>query len=295
MGRARRDAVAGHPGGRQDRPVRIRVARRHVRRPQRTLPPDRQRGALLGRRRDRHGPLRHLARGRRDLRLRHARPARRVGPAVLRRRGRPEGGRLLRLRAAGGFGRLRDDHAGHATTRPRTSGCSPARRRGSPTAASPRSMSWSPRSTPSLGARGQAAFIVPPGTRGPGGEPYHQEARPARVAHRGRVPRRRTRPRALPAGRQGEAGRPAGPCPGGRHREGPGGDGHLRGQPPHRGRPGAGHRARRVRVRAGVRRTARGVRPADHREPVDRVRPGRHPYRDRGRAPADLAGRMDGP
>ena len=52
------------------------------------------------------------------------------------------------------------------TTRPRTSGSSTGRRPGPPTAASPTSTSSSPRWTRELGSRGQAAFVIPPGTPG---------------------------------------------------------------------------------------------------------------------------------
>jgi acyl-CoA dehydrogenase len=66
---------------------------------------------------------------------------------------------------------------------------------------------------PELKGRGQASFIVPPGTKGLSPGPEVQEAR---------HPCRRTPPRscsttcacpALPARRQGEARRQAGPCP----------------------------------------------------------------------------------
>ena len=61
-----------HPGGREDRPLRLRGARPVLRRPDRPDAADRQRGALLGRRRHRHGDHGHLARRRRDLRPGHA-------------------------------------------------------------------------------------------------------------------------------------------------------------------------------------------------------------------------------
>src|SRR4051795_7912026 len=55
VGRARGDALADHPGGRQDRPLRLRVDRPVLGRPDRPDAAGRQRGALLGRRRDRYG------------------------------------------------------------------------------------------------------------------------------------------------------------------------------------------------------------------------------------------------
>ncbi len=110
--------------------------------------------------------LRHRARRRRDLRHRHPRPAARVGAAVLRRRGRAEGRRVL-----------------HAPSR-----------RPAPTSAAMRTRARYDEATdewvlsgqkayatnggianvhvvtaavdPELGSRGQAAFVVPPGTPG---------------------------------------------------------------------------------------------------------------------------------
>ena len=98
--------LAGRAGGGQDRALRLRVDRAVLGRPVRAHLPDRQRGALLGRRRDRHVDLRHDAGGRGHLRLGHARAAGRVGAAVLRRRERRQGRRLLRLRARRRLGRL---------------------------------------------------------------------------------------------------------------------------------------------------------------------------------------------
>ncbi len=140
-----------------------------------------------------------------------------------------------------------------------------------------------------------------PGTQGPWsgllrGAPRHegpdpgsevQEARHPRVAHRRGRARRRARPRPLPARRQGEARRQAGPGSlGWAHRREAAGDGHVRGHPPVRRRPGARHRPRRLRVLAGVRQGAQGLRPADHHEPGDRLQAGQHGRRDRRRPPA---------
>ena len=110
---------------------------------------DRQRGALLGRRRHRHGDHGHLARRRGHLRPGHRRADRRVDPAVLRH-GRRAGGRgLLRLRARRRLGRLLPAHARGLRRGRRTSGSSTARRRGRPTAGSPACTWSSPRSTAS--------------------------------------------------------------------------------------------------------------------------------------------------
>ena len=63
----------------------------------------------------------------------------------------------------------------------------------------------------------------------------------------------------------------------------PGGRAHR-----HR-RAGDRHGARGVRARRSPTRASAGVRQADHRAPGDRLPPGRHGDRDRGRAPAVLA------
>ena len=79
-----------------------------------------------------------------------------------------------------------------------------------------------------------------------------QEARPARLAHRGRLPRRLPRPGRLPARRQGEARRAPRARARGRQGQAAGGDGDLRGQPPDGRRAGDRHRARGLRVRAAA-------------------------------------------
>ncbi len=98
--------LAGGAGGGQDRALRLRVDRAVLGRSLGADLPAGQRGAFLGRRRDRHVDLRHHPGGRRDLRLGHARADGRVGAAVLRHRGRRQGRRLLRLRARRRLGRL---------------------------------------------------------------------------------------------------------------------------------------------------------------------------------------------
>ena len=63
---------------------------------------------------------------------------------------------------------------------------------------------------PALGSRGQASFIVPPGTPGPVAGPEVPQARRPGIAHgRGRA-RRRPRAWPVPGRRQGPAGRQAG-------------------------------------------------------------------------------------
>ena len=151
---------------------------------------------------------------------------------------------------------------------------------------------------PDLGSKGHASFIVPPGTPGLSPGPEVQEARHPRLAHRRGRPGGRADPRPLPARRQGEARRAAGPRPGAgqerrRARE-ERGDGHLRGVPPGGRRHGGRHRARRVRGGAGVRQDPRAVRPADHRQPGRRLPARRHAHPDRRRPAAGLARVLDG-
>ena len=179
-------------GGGQDRPLRLRLhGQRHARRPHRPHPAGRHRGAVLGRRRHRPVDLRLGPGRRRHHRQRHPRAGHRVGAAVLRHARQGQARRLLRERARRRLRRVARCAPGPSTTRPRTSGCSTAPRRGSPTAASPTSTwSWPP-STPSSRAAGQASFIVPPGHAGPVAGPEVQEARHPRLAHRrGRARRR---------------------------------------------------------------------------------------------------------
>ena len=141
VGREGADAVADHPGGRQDRPLRLRRPGAVLRRPDRPDAADRQRGAVLGRRRHRHGDHGHLARRRRDLRPGHGRADRRVDPALLRHARRRQGRRLLRLGAQRRLRRLRRAHQREVRRGRRRVGASTARRRGPPTAASPTSTS----------------------------------------------------------------------------------------------------------------------------------------------------------
>ncbi len=214
---------------------------------------DRQRGAVLGRRRHRHVDHGHVAGRRRDLRPGHARADRRVDPAVLRHASTSR--RSPRSASPSPTPAPTSPRCAPApgTTRPPTSGSSTARRRGRPTAASPTCTSSSPRSTAELGSRGQAAFVIPPGTPGPQPGREGQEARPARLAHRRRLPRRRAPARPLPARRQGEARRAPRPGPRGPQGAQPGRDGDLRGHPPDGRRAGDRHRPRGLRVRARLR------------------------------------------
>ena len=71
---------------------------------------------------------------------------------------------------------------------------------------------------PELRARGQASFVVPPGTQGAEPGPEVRQARHPRLAHRRGGARPRPRARLLPARRQGQARRAAGPRPRGHAR-----------------------------------------------------------------------------
>ena len=149
---------------------------------------------------------------------------------------------------------------------------------------------------PELKGRGQASFVVPPGTKGLSmGQKYKKHG--IRASHTSEVVLDDVRvPGALPARRQGEARREAGPGPRGRPHAArqAAGHGHLRGHPPGRRRPGPRRRPRRLRVLARVRQGARGLRPADHHEPGHRLQAGRHEDGDRRRPPARAPGRVDG-
>ena len=148
---------------------------------------------------------------------------------------------------------------------------------------------------PDLGSRGQAAFIVPPGTPGLVGSKKLKKLG-LRASHTAdvflddvRVPGS-----ACSAARRGWTSGWPGP-------------GRAAARPARRrcvrsSRPGPTVGAQAL----GIARAAYEysleyaknrvtVRPADHREPGDRVHPGRHAYRDRRRTAAGLAGGVDGP
>ena len=146
-----------------------------------------------------------------------------------------------------------------------------------------------------LGSRGHAAFVIPPGTKG-----CEQGAKVKkhglRASHTADVHLDDCRvPGACLLGGKEKLDERLARVREGKKAEVAGGDADLRGEPADGRRPGARHRPRRLRVRARVRQRARAVRPRDHREPVDRLRPGRHEAGDRRRPPARLARRLDGP
>ena len=104
---------------------------------------------------------------------------------------------------------------GPSTTRPRTSGSSTARRPGSPTAASPTSTWWWPRSIRSSDPRAGQLHRAPQHPGAFPGPEVPEDGHPG-LPYRGGHPRRLPGAGALPARRQGQAGRTAGPGPRGK-------------------------------------------------------------------------------
>ena len=148
---------------------------------------------------------------------------------------------------------------------------------------------------PELGSRGQAAFVIPPGTKGlEQGTKVKKHG--LRASHTADVFLDDCRiPGSCLLGGKEKLDERLARAREGTKSEGPGRHADVRGQPPHRRRAGARHRPRRLRVRARLRQGARAVRQADHREPGDRLRARRHEDGDRRRAPAGLARLLDGP
>ena len=147
---------------------------------------------------------------------------------------------------------------------------------------------------PELRGRGQASFVVPPGTPGlTMGQKFKKHG--IRASHTAEVVLDDVRVpgSCLLGGKEKLDERLA------RAREG----GSSRGQAamttfeatrPLVGAQAIGIAARRVRVRARLRQGAGAVRPADHREPGHRVQARRHEDRDRRVTPARAAGGVDG-
>ena len=108
-----------------------------------------------------------------------------------------------------------------------------------------------------LGSRGHAGFVVPPGTKGlEQGSKVKKHG--LRASHTADVHLDDCRiPGLVPARRQGEARRAPRPRPRGHELARPGGDEDLRGLTAHGRLAGGGHRPRRVRVRARLREGAR--------------------------------------
>ena len=90
-----------------------------------------------------------------------------------------------------------------------------------------------------LGSRGHAAFVIPPGHQGLRAGREGQEARPARLAHRRRPPRRLPRPRPCLLGGKEKLDERLARVREGKNGEVAGRDADLRGEPPDGRRPGA--------------------------------------------------------
>ena len=108
---------------------------------------------------------------------------------------------------------------------------------------------------PELKGRGQASFVVPPEHAGPVAGPEVQEARHPRLAHRRGRARRRAGPRLAACSAARRSSTRSWPRPARRDQAEDrlgqaAGDGHLRGHPPGRRRPGRRHRPGRLRVLA---------------------------------------------
>ena len=176
--------------------------------PSRAAAADRQRGALLGRRRHRHGDHGHVAGRRRDLRPGHRRADRRVDPAAASAPSTtPKVAAFCASEPNAGSDVSAIRTTREASTRPPTSGSSTARRRGPPTAASPTCTSSSPRSTASSARAATPRSSSRPSTKG-----LEQGAKVKkhglRASHTADVYLDDCRvPGALPARRQGEARR----------------------------------------------------------------------------------------
>ena len=223
----------------------------------------------------------------------HARPARRVGAAVLRDPRGAAGWRLLLLGAGRRVRRLGDPHLG--ALRRGQGRVDPERPEGVGDQRRDRQRPRRDRQRRSRAGLARARRLRRParggGTRAGG---QGEEARPARLSHGRRPPGRLPGAGLVPARRQGEARRAPRPGPRGQGIARPGGDADLRGLQADGRRPGPRNRARRVRVRAGLREAAGPVRAADHREPGDRLHARRHEDGDRRGSDARLARRLDG-
>ena len=251
--------MADHRRGGQDRPLRLRGAGAVLRRPHRADAADRQRGALLGRRRHRHGDHGHR---------RWPSPAifgqgtgEQIGEWIPQCFGTPDEpavGRVLRRPSptpAPTSRRMRTTRA--STTRPPTSGCSTARRRGPPTAASPTCTSSSRRSTASSARAARRRSSSRPARKGleQGTKVKKHGLRASHTADV--VPRRLPRPRLAACSAARRSSTSASPARA-RARSGarPGGDADLRGHAPDGRRAGDRHRPRRLRVRARLRQAS---------------------------------------
>ena len=237
VGRARGDSLADHPGGGQDRAIRVRGRGAVLRRPHRSRPSAGQRGAVLGRRRHRyvdHGH--HPGRGI-HLRTGHWRADRRVDSALLRNPGRRQGRRILRLRAQRGLGHLRCAHDGQVRRGQERVGDQRAEGVGNQRRHLRRACG--DRLGRSRAGRPRSRSVRGADERGQGHLAGHQgvKARSARLAHRRCVSRRLSRARRIRARWQGQARRAPSPGARGQEEPVPGRDADLRGLPARRSGP----------------------------------------------------------
>jgi acyl-CoA dehydrogenase len=142
---------------------------------------------------------------------------------------------------------------------------------------------------PDLKAKGQASFVVPPGTKGLSqGQKYAKHG--IRASHTAEVVLEDVRVpgRCLLGGKDKLDAKLA------KAREQLH-TGDLRGHPPVGRGTGPWYRPGRLRIRPRIRQGSQGVRQADHHEPVDRLQAGRHETGDRRRQDARAPRRLDGP
>ena len=277
VGRAGGDALADHPGGRQDRPLLLRLHH------QRFSDPTASSCAWPTRRWPGVTPASRLAIFGSTLAVAgivaNGTPEQidGVGPPVLRHPRRRQAGRLRRVRARRRFRRVLAADPGRL-------------RRGEGRVGAQRHQDldhqrrhrqhrtwWCVGRPRAAGAGARPASSCPEGTPGISqGQKFKKMGIRASPHRRGR-PRRLPGPRALPARRQGEARRAPGP--------GPGGQADVDARPPwpRSRRPARSSAPRRwaspappTSTRSSTPRSARPVRPGHHREPGDRLQAGRH-------------------
>ena len=147
---------------------------------------------------------------------------------------------------------------------------------------------------PELAGRGQASFVVPPGTPGLRmGQKFKKHG--IRASHTAEVVLDDVRiPGSCLLGGKAKLDERLARRARGNQQSRSGRAQDLRGDAPDRRRAGDRHRARGVRVLARLRQGARAVRSTDHREPGHRVQARRHGDRHRRGADARLAGVVDG-
>ncbi len=147
---------------------------------------------------------------------------------------------------------------------------------------------------PELKGRGQASFVIPPGTAGLSqGQKFKKMG--IRASHTAEIMLNDVRVpgRCLLGGKEKLDARIA-RCTRRQELTSAGRDGDVRVDASFGWCAGVGYRARRVRVFARVREGSRRVRTADHHEPGDRIQARRHAHGDRRRTLARVARMLDG-